>query len=440
MIATAPVCPIDAPSSTGLLRCLAVVFPTLLVSSSACLAESWTDLRGTRTIEARMVGVWGETVVLEMGSKKRVSVELNNLRSDSRIQARQIASRMQKQLDQQVNELSKQRRTEAAPAPTPLPRPKPASKYRAPQKNAEIEDFLASVDLAITDGHLIALYDSLPPGYRSDVDEVVALAAANIDNETYVKITSTLQQLGDIIVQKQNWLASSPRVVAAPPSTIEAVEGPLVSLADTFRVVLNDPSFTLDSLQSKPFGEWLRELDHVLAPHLADIQSQSGSLTTRFITVEESTKKDATVNISIEENETTHRFVKVDGFWVPDSYAKEWDGMIANLKKKYSDESLPSMLEVYAPVADRLNALVGPLKSADDAGDFHDVLETTIEPVMSVMQMVAPMFTVSNARRSGSAVGGPRFGNDGRETRDMRLHEDMRRQAEANAAYVPQQP
>ena len=42
-----------------------------------------------------MLGLWGEAVILKMDDGRRVSVNLLNLRSESRIQAREIAKKLE---------------------------------------------------------------------------------------------------------------------------------------------------------------------------------------------------------------------------------------------------------------------------------------------------------------------------------------------------------
>ncbi len=409
---------------------IALVILTTWMTSNPCHGESWTDLRGKRTIEARMVGMWGDVIVLELGNGRRVSVSVATLRSDSRIQARQIAQRMMEQQARQVAELSKQRMAAAEPAPNPLPKPPQAPKYQAPQPNVKIEDFLASVDEAVRDGHVIALYDSLPPKYRSDLDDVVKLVFANMDNENFVTITSTLQQLGEVIVKKQNWLVSSPRVENSPPESVETIEGPLIDIADTMRVLLEAPLFSLEKLQSTPFGQWLRESDAVLAPYLARIQNGGGLMDSRLIEVTQQDEESASVKFTIGDQETTQAFNRVEGYWVPQAYTTGWDKQMAAMKTKYGSDSSDGVLSMYVSIAKNLADMIEPLKAADDEADFHGVIEESIAPLMLVVEMVAPALTAPAHRSSRSQSRGPDAGREEEEARMRAQEEEMRSQFE----------
>ncbi len=43
------------------------------------------------SVDAKMVGMWGDSVILQLSNGRRVTVKLDDLRSESRIQARELA-------------------------------------------------------------------------------------------------------------------------------------------------------------------------------------------------------------------------------------------------------------------------------------------------------------------------------------------------------------
>ena len=163
----------------------AIVAALSVIGVCAAQAELWTDLRGTRTVEARMIGLWGDSVILELTGGKRVSVKLEDLRSESRIQAQKLANQLKVSRADRVSELQGNAAAASAAAPQPLPTPSPAPSYKPPQANASVSDFINQIDDAITDGHLVAVYDALPPSYRKDVDEVVKLTASQLNQASW---------------------------------------------------------------------------------------------------------------------------------------------------------------------------------------------------------------------------------------------------------------
>ena len=83
---------------------VAIIAAMSMVGMSVAKAELWTDLQGTRTVEARMVGLWGDSVILELAGGKRVAVKLEDLRSESRIQAQKLALQLKASRADRVSE------------------------------------------------------------------------------------------------------------------------------------------------------------------------------------------------------------------------------------------------------------------------------------------------------------------------------------------------
>ena len=229
-------------------------------------AEQWTDLNGTRTVEARMVGLWGDSVILELTGGKRVAVKLEDLRSESRIQAQKLARQLEVSRASRVSELQGNAAAASAAAPEPLPKPSAAPAYQPPQANVGVAEFIDQIDAAITDGHLVAVYDALPPTYRKDVDDMVKLTASQLNQNSWQGLVGTAQRIGEVIVTHQTWFLSSPRIQALRPKDLDAVETQVLSLADLMRVGLSPEATSLNQLQTISFGQWLSERDRVIAP------------------------------------------------------------------------------------------------------------------------------------------------------------------------------
>ena len=263
-------------------------------------AEQWTDLNGTRTVEARMVGLWGDSVILELTGGKRVAVKLEDLRSESRIQAQKLARQLEVSRASRVSELQGNAAAASAAAPEPLPKPSAAPAYQPPQANVGVAEFIDQIDAAITDGHLVAVYDALPPTYRKDVDDMVKLTASQLNQNSWQGLVGTAQRIGEVIVTHQTWFLSSPRIQALRPKDLDAVETQVLSLADLMRVGLSPEATSLNQLQTISFGQWLSERDRVIAPYLAQLVDQSGVNISRQVTVK--SEKDGVAVISVEQD------------------------------------------------------------------------------------------------------------------------------------------
>ena len=196
-----------------------------------------------------MLGLWSDSVILQMDDGRRVAVKLLDLKAESRIQAKQIAKQLEEARVARITELQKQATELEAPAPNPLPEPRPASAYVAPQANTTAQAFLDQVESAIVSGHLLVLYDALPPSYRQNVDELIQLSATNLDSAAWNAITTTLHKIGDLIVTRQRWVLSSPRIASLGPAEQEIFSGPFLTLAGILRSGFDPQAMQLEKLQ-----------------------------------------------------------------------------------------------------------------------------------------------------------------------------------------------
>lgn len=377
------------------------LFLTCVWIPNLVVAESWTDLRGTRTVDARMVGLWGDTVVLELTGGQRVSVKMDSLRSDSRIQARRLAKKMDQNRAEQIQSLEQASVAAAAAAPDPIPTPDAAPPYKAPSANQELESFIQQVDQAIAAGHVLAIYDSLPPAHRADVDEVVAMALNKVDPSSYQTLIRCLHQSGSALVNHQNWLVSSPRVQAMPESAKDRIQGPLLSLAGLLNATMDSELVSLSNMKSKPFGQWLAEFDRATCDYLHQAHQSLGQPIVRKVTVESTTDDQTQVKIQSGEQEFQTTLVKVDGFWVPESYAGDnWKQVIADWKKHIEATDGSDLLRPFYEKASLAMPILDTLARASDANDFHASIETSVQFVTSTLPGLAEMFGVETNKNS----------------------------------------
>ncbi len=346
----------------------------------AAQAELWTDLRGTRTVEARMIGLWGDSVILELTGGKRVAVKMEDLRSESRIQAQKLARQLEMSRADRVAELQGNAAAASAAAPQPLPTPSPAPAYQPPQANSNVADFINQIDDAITDGHLIAVYDALPPSYRKDVDDVVKLTASQLNQTSWQGLVGTAQRFGDVVINHQNWFLSSPRIQALPPKDFDAVEEQILPFADLMRVGLSPEATNLDQLQTISFGQWLSERDQVIAPYLAQLVDRIGLSIGREITVKSEKDGVAVINVEQDGGARDIQLVSIDGYWVPKTIADDWTANIESLKGDITGTT--GMIDSLGLVVGAFNPALSPLANSQSSDQFHAAMDGLFSPTI----------------------------------------------------------
>ena len=408
---------------------LALIIATMLAPKIS-LAETWTSLRGTFSVEAKMLGLWNDSVILQMDDGRRVSVNLLDLRSESRIQAKEIARRLETERQNRIGELKTQADASSAPAPDPLPQPDPAQPYVAPQANATPSDFLDQVDSALMAGHLIVLYDALPPSYRQNVDEIVQLSASTLDATTWNSFTNTIHQVGDLIVTRQRWFLSSPRIASLGEAEQEFFSGPVLSFAGLLQKAFEPSAMQLDTLQSGDFRQWLEGRDAAMAPYLAELIDLLGLQSLQQFTVESEENGVAMVNVSSAGISMSSAYVQVEGYWIPQSLAETWQEDVEEMKQAATSVETTGLASA-SLFLQPAQLVLGQLANAADAGSFHAQLELVLAPAETMLSSFAsslgPTFAGNQTGR-GNTQGGYsdyEMGMEGDMEMEMEMEMDM---------------
>ena len=218
----------------------------------AAQAETWINLNGTKAIEADLVGLWNDNAILEI-SGKRYTVPMTWFRSDSRIQAQNLWEKIKQDRRTRAEEFRGQASAAGAPAPDPIPTPPSPPEYQPPIAGTSCQDFLRHLDSQLAAGHVLVIYDSLPPQYRRDVAELTQLAAAQINPTTWRSALGSLEQLGELLVTRQNWFFSNPRIEALEASQPAGLRERLLLVGGLLRQGFDPQRFDPDTVQSADF-------------------------------------------------------------------------------------------------------------------------------------------------------------------------------------------
>lgn len=352
-----------------------------------------------------MVGMWADNVVLKMTDGRRVTIKLGDLKSESRIQAQALSKEISNSREGRVKELQGQANAAAAPAPNPLPQPAAAAAYVTPKQDAKVGDFLQQFDDAVTKGHIVAVFDSLPPSYRRDVNEIVKLGAQKINPNTWQTLVGTLQQLGEVIVTRQNWFLSSPRIENLPSEQYDRIAEQVLPFAGVLRDGLSPDAMQLEKLKSMEFGQWLAERDQAIAPHLAQWFNVNAD-STREITVD--SEKDGIATVSIVQGTESSKvlFTMVEGYWVPKTLADSWTQTVDSYKKQIAETADGGMLTMIGSMLEPIAAEIGPLMAATDASRFHASMESVLLPTETLANGIAAMLG-TNMNLASRGRGGP---------------------------------
>jgi len=240
--------------------------------SPASGADQWTNLHGTTTVTGDLLGMWNGRVLLRLEGGRRVAVKMEDLRADSRIQAEKLFDQLQQRMRQRGDEIRVIAEEASAPAPKDaLARTDTATlgidaapAYQAPAADAPLRDTLVAIRDQLFAGHPRVFFDTLPPSHQQSLDQLMKLALAKMDNSALESSRRTLLSTGDLIISRQRWLFSHPRLAALN----DQKQAEVLKTAQMLRVLFADDILSVAAIQSRPLAESIAKLDTALSPYL----------------------------------------------------------------------------------------------------------------------------------------------------------------------------
>lgn len=393
---------------------VALVLPGIFASTdsaNASAAERWTSLLGSRTVEADFVGLWGNEVVLQLPDDRRVAVDIDNLIAESRIQARRMAAEQENSRQEMVSQIQADAKEAAAPAPNPLPKPRSTPAYQDFTAGKSLMDQIEWMTVQNRNGHgLIAMFDSLPPGYQGEIERLVRMSVSKLDMSATEGMLRAVHSIGDLMITRQRWIFSYPRFKALPEDSGDTVKGLMMAVGGLIRDGVDPNELKLTELPKMTLRSWIMNLDKLVAPHLAELERQQEQLGVQAASYNVTTEKDgkATLEVTSGEQVTTVNLVTVEAMWMLEDLdqeqftekMQEWETAL---------ESIPdgSLLSGGAGmmVSMGISGMIDPLKSAESARDFHAALDAMMAQAAPMIAMAA-QFSPAGRRGGRGGYGG----------------------------------
>ncbi len=399
---------------------LVIGFALLMTAAESQAAQRWTSLIGNKTVEADFIGMWGDRVILEMSGGRRVTVKVDDLVAESRIQARRMAVEQENRRVETLQQIQLSAKEAAAPAPTPLPQPPSAPDYRRPSTGPPLVQ-LEWLEQQQRNGHfLLAQFDRMPASYQSDLERLARKAVGKLDSRTTEQLIKVAHSIGDLIVTRQRWIFSHPRFKSAQPESIDILKGVTLSAAGALRSGLNPDELKLEQLTSRPLRAWLVDVDARVAPHLYVLMEQLELAGVAQSSFEVQQEKDgvATVKRMTGDIETTESYTQIEGMWIPSDGAQDkWTTFVTESDTKLDampDGSLLADGQVQTGLVLAQGFINAPM-SATSAREFHlqmDGLFALAAPQLAQMANVRPNNQMGMGGYDDMNMGGMDMGDD----------------------------
>lgn len=389
--------------SNILILCLAVVLSA--ATTSPLSADQWTDVSGEKTIEAKFVGVMGERAILELPSGQRSAVALRDLQYESRQRALDMESARQDHMATLSSELARAAEEERELAPKRIPPPESASEYKPIPEKASLEETVEHTTRQLLAGHFRTYWDALPPSHQADIEEVVAEFAEQMDPVVWQETLGSVNRITELLASRERWVFSHPLIEKIGAD--ETVRDGYRAILGAVQTVFDPDVMTLDRLKEGNLEELIAERDALLAGYFRSAASSDqwtsemepsqfkvkmiddtrGTVTYEPLVAGDGPDQEGSTRRTPSQGSPfpwpgsksqnpgkPQTFVLVEGRWIPEDLAKQWEQQVKTLKEKIKNE-LPDQLAALRPKLEKLKEgieqYIGPLEEADSEAEFH---------------------------------------------------------------------
>ena len=186
-----------------------------------------------------------------------------------------------------------------------------------------------------SEGQIASLWDSLPPSYQNDVEEIVHMVGEDIDAEIYDEVMKTLTAANNLLKNKKPIvLEIVAEMGAGNKEMVSSVKENYDDINAFLTTLMESDIKTADGLKSIDIAEFAAELQDDFKPLVkAALASQKeidiDAIKTEVIS-EEGDK--ATAKVSDGDNTNEVKLVRVEERWIPAEMAENWEDMVSKAK------------------------------------------------------------------------------------------------------------
>lgn len=208
-----------------------------ILAQDATESYKWTDISGSRTIDAKFVRLEGESVVLEKADGSEVTVPLNKLNLKSQAQAKRLAN--PKAFEKQPNSSATMKpkpSTDTSAADKPAEAPADSAGEAATRASLP-KDITAAETLKIIISELDKenygiLIDTMTPEQTQVLKEIFSTASTKLNKSSFDSIKSLLKRSGKVMGEKKEFIMNYPKLPSEVKPRLSAHYDTVVGLVN----------------------------------------------------------------------------------------------------------------------------------------------------------------------------------------------------------------
>ena len=226
------------------LAVLTFVTPASLVAQQPDDVLKWTDISGSRTIDAKFVRLEGESVVIEKSDGTEVTVPLNKLNLKSQAQAKRMANpkafekkpSTPKEMkekpaatdaadDKETAEPTDAKKADSSSTATTAKLPEPSI-----PANLSAKDALAFVAQELSKDNYAVLVDTMPREQLELAQEGMQKLVSKLNKSSFDSIKALLKRSTKVMAEKKSFILNYPKIPADAKPRLSAHYDTIVAL------------------------------------------------------------------------------------------------------------------------------------------------------------------------------------------------------------------
>ena len=224
--------------------------------------------------------------------------------------------------------------------------PKDEPKAEAPAGDLDAKGTVEAVFKALQAKDLVSVVNLMPAKYMTDIDGIVQEFGKTMDKEMWDKSIAVMDKVVKVGVAQKAGLAEMIAGMGIPAKK-EDLEKAVDAIAEIWALLKETGITDLEKLKTFSTSEFAKAALPKITEKIwafadgtqkAQVQAAMAVLTTAQVKVLETTKNEkfgevVEVEINIAGEAEKGKMVKVDGKWIPQEMAEEWDEAMAEAKK-----------------------------------------------------------------------------------------------------------
>ncbi|MEQ9408490.1 MAG: hypothetical protein RIK87_12220 [Fuerstiella sp.] len=248
----------------------------------------------------------------------------------------------------------------------------------------------------VRNGQPVVAWNSLPPSYQTDINDIVRTFGASMDAEVWKQVMSLLGNVHQLLVDKQEFIVNHPAI--AESENPEAAKESVGHVAGLLKTIL-DSTGNLEKLKQFDGGEFMKTSGSALVKQIDAMARLAptgpaagpvGLAALDAVQIETVTSTDTTATLKMtspDGKEEEQEFVKVDGKWLPKDMAENWDQQVSDAKQGLAElpAQMGQMRMQVAMATGMVSGILTPLQSAETQEQFNQAVAGLQQSAMGFM-------------------------------------------------------